>query len=431
VRLVIIGNSSSGKSSYAAQLARLHDLAHFDLDTIAWEPKRIAVPRPAAAARAELERFIAEHERWVVEGCYADLAGVATATCTELVFMNPGVEACLANAHRRPWEPHKYNTADDQQLMLAHLLEWIEAYSTRDDATSYAAHRRLFDAHPGPKRELDADAVAIVHAFPQLDTRGVARIDGGWTSATFEVGERIVQLARTPYAAETLRHQMRVLPLLAPRLGVAIPQPELVSVEPVAIAYRKLAGEPCDRAPARAGPEQLGRFVRELHAIAPADLGLAPLTVAEFRARVRADLARMRAHVAPRLSPAERARADALVAALVDDDRNWRFELVVTHGDLGPEHVLVDPAGALAAVIDWEDVGAGDPAGDFAWWLHAMPSASERALAAYGVPSDERFRARAAGLFAVMPWHDVEHGVETGDPESIAAGLAGIRACLP
>ena len=146
---------------------------------------------------------------------------------------------------------------------------------------------------------------------------------------------------------------------------------------------------------------------------------------------MRADLARMHAHVAPRLSPAERARADALVAGLVDDDRNWRFELVVTHGDLGPDHVLVDPAGALAAVIDWEDVGAGDPAGDFAWWLHAMPSASERALAAYGVPSDERFRARAAGLFAVMPWHDVEHGVETGDPESIAAGLAGIRARLP
>jgi aminoglycoside phosphotransferase (APT) family kinase protein len=202
---------------------------------------------------------------------------------------------------------------------------------------------------------------------------------------------------------------MRVLPLLAPRLGVAIPQPELVSVDPVAIAYRKLAGEPCDRAPAGAWPEHLGRFMRELHAIAPGDLGLA----------------------VPRLSPAERARADAVIAALVDDDRNWRFELASTHGDLGPEHVLVDPAGGLAAVIDWEDVGAGDPAGDFAWWLHAMPGASERMLAAYGVPSDEQLRTRAACLFAVMPWHDVEHGVETGDPELISAGLTGLRARLP
>jgi hypothetical protein len=39
-------------------------------------------------------------------------------------------------------------------------------------------------------------------------------------------------------------------------------------------------------------------------------------------------------------------------------------------------------------------------------------------------------RARAAALFAVMPWHNVEHGVETRDPESIAAGLAGDRRLL-
>ena len=60
MRLVIIGNSGSGKSTYAKQLARLHELAYLDLDSIVWEPHQIAVARPAAAVRADLERFLAQ-----------------------------------------------------------------------------------------------------------------------------------------------------------------------------------------------------------------------------------------------------------------------------------------------------------------------------------------------------------------------------------
>jgi hypothetical protein len=29
-----------------------------------------------------------------------------------------------------------------------------------------------------------------------------------------------------------------------------------------------------------------------------------------------------------------------------------------------------------------------------------------------------------------MPWHEVEHGIETGDPSLIEAGIAGARARL-
>ncbi len=431
MKVVVIGNSGAGKSSYARRLARLHDLPCLELDAIVWEPHRVAVARPPGAARADLERFLAEHERWVIEGCDGDLAEVALPACTELVFLNPGVEACLEHNRRRPWEPHKFDDPADQERMLAPLLAWVENYHARGGARSYRYHRRIFDEHRGEKRELDRHGAAIVHAFPQLDGRGAVRLEGGWTSETLEAGGWIVQLARTPYAAETLRHQARVLPRLAPRLPAAIPRPELVSDEPVGIAYRKLEGAPCDAAPGGAWPEQLGRFLRALHGIAPEDVGLSPATPEVLRARVRADFARMRGHVAPRLGAAERAGADAVLAELVDDDRSWRWRPVIAHGDLGPEHVLVDPHGALAGVIDWEEVGAGDPAWDFAWWLHAMPATAERALAAYGGPPDERFRARAACLYALMPWHDVEHGAETGDAALIEAGLAGVRARLP
>lgn len=152
-RILIIGNSGSGKSTRAKALSARHGLAHLDLDAIVWETGQVAVERDPQAIQASLAEFIARHPAWVIEGCYGDLAEAASAHCTQLVFLNPGKEACLANNLRRPWEPHKYATPEAQDAMLATLQAWVAGYYTRDDAWSYLAHRRLFDAHAGPKVE--------------------------------------------------------------------------------------------------------------------------------------------------------------------------------------------------------------------------------------------------------------------------------------
>lgn len=154
MRVLIFGNSGSGKSYRAKQLAEQHALAHLDLDMIVWEPGKIAVARPAADVRADLAAFFAAHTAWVVEGCYGDLVEAALPHCSELVFVNPGQQVCLENNRRRPWEPHKYASMDAQQSKLSFLLEWVGAYYTRDDACSYAYHRRVFDTFGGAKTEV-------------------------------------------------------------------------------------------------------------------------------------------------------------------------------------------------------------------------------------------------------------------------------------
>lgn len=154
MRLVLLGNSGSGKSTLARRFAAEHTLAHLELDGIVFEPHQINVPRATAAVHADLASFISLHERWVIEGCYADLAALAAPHCTELLFLNPGVAACLANNRARPYEPHKFDSPADQERMLAPLLEWVAAYPTRTTTTGYPAHRAMFDAHPGPKREI-------------------------------------------------------------------------------------------------------------------------------------------------------------------------------------------------------------------------------------------------------------------------------------
>lgn len=157
-RVVIIGNSGSGKSTLAKQRARRHGIASLDLDAIVWQPGEVAVERPRADVLADLAAFVARHEQWVIEGCYGDLAAAALPHCTELVFLNPGLDACLAHNRARPWEPHKYASADEQDAMFETLQAWVAGYYDRADAWSYAAHRALFDAFDGRKTEYTSPA---------------------------------------------------------------------------------------------------------------------------------------------------------------------------------------------------------------------------------------------------------------------------------
>ena len=159
MKVLVFGNSGSGKSTYARALAAREGIPHLDLDAIVWEPGQIAVQRPRESVAASLRSFIDLHPAWVIEGCYSELVRAASAHCTQLVFLNPGIDVCLANNLRRPWEQHKYASLEAQNAMLSQLQEWVSGYTQRDDAWSYRAHREIFDAFTGPKvehRELGA-----------------------------------------------------------------------------------------------------------------------------------------------------------------------------------------------------------------------------------------------------------------------------------
>lgn len=152
-RFLLIGNSGSGKSTLAKQLAA-HGLAHLDLDTVAWTGAVPPCRRAVEESAKDLDAFMAANDSWVIEGCYADLAEVVARRATTLLFLNPGVEACIANARRRPWEPHKYASKEEQDAGLDFLLGWIRQYDARSDEFGLGSHRRVFERFEGEKVEL-------------------------------------------------------------------------------------------------------------------------------------------------------------------------------------------------------------------------------------------------------------------------------------
>ncbi len=152
-KLLIFGNSGSGKSTLAKAICREHSLAHLDLDTIAWLAQTPPTRREISESKIAIERFVADHRGWVIEGCYADLLEVVTPFCSEMIFLNPGIDACIENCRSRPWEPHKYPSKEAQDANLEMLIRWVREYATRTDEFSLFAHRRVFDNFAGRKSE--------------------------------------------------------------------------------------------------------------------------------------------------------------------------------------------------------------------------------------------------------------------------------------
>ncbi len=175
-------------------------------------------------------------------------------------------------------------------------------------------------------------------------------------------------------------HEQRWLPELAPRLHVAVPVPVRVGLPAPELGYdfpwsivpwfrgeSAADVEPAARAGAAAA---LAAFVTDLGVPAPADAPANPfrgVPLADRDEVIRARLAGGRVPGAARLVPVWERALEASV---------WAGPKVWLHGDLHPGNLLLDASGALAAVVDFGDVTAGDPATDLATaWLTFEPPA--------------------------------------------------------
>jgi aminoglycoside phosphotransferase (APT) family kinase protein len=103
---------------------------------------------------------------------------------------------------------------------------------------------------------------------------------------------------------------------------------------------------------------------------------------------------------------------------------------VVVHGDLHFRHVLVDEDGGLAGVIDWGDVGHGDPSIDLSLLWSFFPAEGRAAfLDVYGPVSEAqlvRARALAVNLCTILAVYGRDEGMSELEREA----LAGLERAL-
>ena len=92
-----------------------------------------------------------KNKKWVIEGCYTDLLKKVKKYASKIIFLNSDVKQCIKNANKRPWEPHKYKTKEEQDNNLDMLINWIKDYYARDDVFSYKQHMEFYEKFKGEK----------------------------------------------------------------------------------------------------------------------------------------------------------------------------------------------------------------------------------------------------------------------------------------
>ena len=156
-KIIIFGNSGSGKTTLAKKLSQKYQCGHLDLDTLAWLDTQPPTRQPVDVSQKQLQQFTDNNEKWIIEGCYADLIILVIDQASEIIFLNLGTETCIQNCQSRPWEPHKYKTPEEQDKNLDMLINWIKNYDQRDDEFSLKAHATLFNQYSGKKTEYQSN----------------------------------------------------------------------------------------------------------------------------------------------------------------------------------------------------------------------------------------------------------------------------------
>jgi aminoglycoside phosphotransferase (APT) family kinase protein len=243
----------------------------------------------------------------------------------------------------------------------------------------------------------------LTEQHPDLADLTLVEAFSGWDNVIYRLGaDLVVRLPRRVASAQLVDHEQRWLPGLARSLPLPVPTPVRLgrpgrgfpwswSVCPWLDGDVAALAPPVDLVEAAT---VLGAFLVALHQPAPDDAPPNPFRGVPLSDRGASTAARIQ-----QMSDVIDERAVLTCWRELMATPAWPGPPLWLHGDLHPLNLLVDH-GHLAAVIDFGDITAGDPATDLsvAWMLFPPgPRAAFRAAA--GAPDDDTWtRARGWAL---------------------------------
>ncbi len=148
-RIVIIGNSGSGKSYLAQKLSNQSNKKLIHFDHLFWEPGGFTQKRPKDVVYSEIKN-LSEEDDWIMEGVFGDLAEIALQRANSLIFIDKSWKDCEAGLLQRGFNPSDENTFKE-------LLLWAKNYWTRENKNSFLCHERLFNAFPLNKTKIQSN----------------------------------------------------------------------------------------------------------------------------------------------------------------------------------------------------------------------------------------------------------------------------------
>lgn len=263
--------------------------------------------------------------------------------------------------------------------------------------------------------------------FPTLADLEISELTNGWDNVMFRLGDELcVRVPRREMSARLVEHEAQWLPVLAPQLPLPIPAPLHLGQPEGEFPWHwtivpYFEGKAVGQTPfanSTAAARALGGFLGSLHTPAPPGAPDNPYRGGPLRDRDEITLRRMR--VVDDLIDVDKVAAGWKQAM---ETPPWTGPPVWIHGDLHPLN-LIQNNGELAAVIDFGDITAGDPATDFlaAWSLFDPEARAVFRNAAHSDlrPIDDDLWERGRGWAITHSLAVLEHSANSPDLRAVA-----------
>ena len=152
-RVVVIGTSCVGKTTFAQALARVLNFPHVELDSLHWQPNWI--PRPPEEFRALTAQALSQG-CWVTDGNYSVVRDLVWSRATTVIWLNyvfPLVLwRALTRTFRRVLTQEELYSGNRESLRMAFfsresILWWVITTFHR----RRRQYRRLFDTATTPR----------------------------------------------------------------------------------------------------------------------------------------------------------------------------------------------------------------------------------------------------------------------------------------
>lgn len=257
-----------------------------------------------------------------------------------------------------------------------------------------STHWHSGDVPPRPDHDVEIGPELVRRLLrrqqPDLASRPLVVAASGWDNVTVRVGDDLAaRLPRRRAAATLILHEQRWLPELAARLPLPVPVPQHLGRPDEGYPYAWSVVPWLDGVPAvtdagafaEVDAEEVARslasFLVALHVPSPDAAPANPVRGIPLAARAAID-ARHAVGAGVRL---DRDDLDDLLAAIGEGRAapSWPSAPRWIHGDLHPGNLLL-AEGRLAAVLDFGDLTAGDPATDLAVTWMLLPADARSAF---------------------------------------------------
>ncbi|MBI4035232.1 MAG: phosphotransferase [Candidatus Chisholmbacteria bacterium] len=269
----------------------------------------------------------------------------------------------------------------------------------------------------------------IKHHYPSLKNYQLQIFDHGWDHVIIVANQKeAFRIPRGKAYQDKLPTEVRFLEQFAPRSPITVPQMQLHQYKNVVYAiYDFIPGVKFEKSIQRNFSTQnrlriaalIGQFLTALHSFSvPKAKRIGLETMNQTFSYWQNRLTHIENTVFRLISIPEQRWIKNLFTRFSAIVNQTDAKFVVNHGDIAPEHIIVNPQGqTLAGIIDFGDISIGDPAYDFqlehpfgSEFLHTV-------YAHYQLPRDDTFDTRRQFYEYSQPIRVLENSLNRHDSQ--------------